>query len=371
MLETISCVLWLMIYCLYYKEIGNRSPHRLLLGAMCEQLRKLNTYQWMIMNILLTGASGFVGQKLVDHLLQHTDATLRLVARKTPMRDFDQRVEISSIVDIAVNTNWQDDLLDCNVVIHAAARVHVMNEHAQDPLGAYREINVTATMNLARQAASHGVKRFIYLSTIKVNGESTLAGQSFKSSDMALPQCAYSISKYEAEQGLLALAKESGMEVVILRPVLVYGPGVKGNFKTMMDWLNKGIPLPLGVVKNKRSFVSVRNLVDLITLCVTHPNAANQIFLVSDGQDLSTTELLKKMRKHFDKRIVLLSVPVWVLNGVAKLLDKQIFTERLCGSLQVDISKAHELLGWRPMTAVDDALSDTVAAYNDNKTKDL
>ncbi len=317
----------------------------------------------MMMNILLTGASGFIGQKLVDHLLQHTEAILKLAVRQKLLRHVDRRVTLSSIADISANTNWQEALFDCNVVIHAAARVHVMEEHAQDPLAAYREINVNATLNLARQAAHQGVKRFIYLSSIKVNGEATLAGKSFKSDDVALPQCAYSISKYEAEQGLFALAKETGMEVVIIRPVLVYGPGVNGNFKSMMDWLQKGIPLPLGVVNNKRSFVSVDNLVDLIRTCITHPRAANQIFLVSDGQDLSTTELLKKMRCYFDKRVILLPVPVWALNFAAKLLDKKIIVERLCGSLQVDISKASERLGWRPVVKVDDALRTTIEAY--------
>lgn len=312
------------------------------------------------MNILLTGSSGFVGQRLVDYLLEHTDASLRLVVRKIPSRNFNQRVTLGSVVDISVDTDWQDILLDCNVVIHAAARVHVMEEHAHDPLRAYREINVSGTLNLARQAAKQGVKRFIFLSSIKVNGEATANGKPFSPHDIALPECPYSISKYEAEQGLLALSKETGMEVVIIRPVLVYGPGVKGNFKTMMEWLQKGAPLPLGIVNNKRSFVSVNNLVDLITTCITHPRAANQIFLVSDGDDLSTTELLKKLRNLFDKRSILLPVPIWVLNGVARLLGKKVVADRLCESLQVDINKAHELLGWRPMAKVDDVLFSTV-----------
>ena len=161
----------------------------------------------------------------------------------------------------------------------------------------------------------------------------------------------------------MALAEETGMDVVIIRPVLVYGPGVKGNFRTMMEWLEKGIPLPLGRVHNKRSFVSVDNLVDLMITCIDHPRAANQIFLVSDGEDLSTTVLLRKLRRLLDKRMVLLPIPVWVLNSVSKLLGKQVYAERLCGSLQVDIGKARELLGWQPVASVDDVLQSTVEEY--------
>ena len=315
------------------------------------------------MNILLTGATGFVGQKLTDALLEQTDAALRLAVRKRIAGDFSHRVAVTTIDDISANTHWQDLLSDCQVVIHAAARVHVMQEHADDPLAAYRETNVAGTLNLARQAATQGVKRFIYLSSIKVNGELTPNGKPFNAEDKALPQCPYSISKHEAEQGLLALAEETGMDVVIIRPVLVYGPGVKGNFRTMMEWLEKGIPLPLGRVHNKRSFVSVDNLVDLMITCIDHPRAANQIFLVSDGEDLSTTVLLRKLRRLLDKRMVLLPIPVWVLNSVSKLLGKQVYAERLCGSLQVDIGKARELLGWQPVASVDDVLQSTVEEY--------
>lgn len=319
-----------------------------------------------MMNIVLTGGTGFVGQKLVDYLLKHTNDSLRLAVRQNPARKFDQRVSLSLIADISGTENWYDTLVDCKVIIHAAARVHVMDKHADNSLAAYRETNVDGTLNLARQAANQGVKRFIYLSSIKVNGEYTPIDQPFRADDVAMPQCPYSISKYEAEQGLLALAKETGLEVVILRPVLVYGPGVKGNFKHMMAWLQKGIPLPLGLIKNKRSFVSVDNLADLITTCITHPRAANQIFLVSDGVDLSTTELLKKIRTVFAKPVLLLPIPVWVLNSIAKLLGKQIIINRLCGSLQVDINKAYDLLGWKPKFTIDNVLLTTAKEYINN-----
>ncbi len=315
------------------------------------------------MNILLTGATGFVGQKLIDDLVARTDAQLRLAIRKKPSRDFCQRVTLTSIDDISANTNWQVVLEHCDVVIHAAARVHVMEEHADDPLAAYRETNVMGTLNLAQQSAHQGVKRFIYFSSIKVNGELTPNGKPFNADDEALPQCPYSISKYEAEQGLLALAEETGMEVVIIRPVLVYGPGVKGNFKTMMEWLQKGIPLPLGMVHNQRSFVSIDNLVDFVITCIEHPGAANQVFLVSDGDDLSTTVLLRKLRRLLDKKMVLVPIPVWALHRMAALAGKRVYAERLCGSLQVDIGKARELLNWQPVAKVDDALRATVDAY--------
>lgn len=315
------------------------------------------------MKILLTGSTGFVGRRLVDTLLENTAAQLQLVSRTIPVRDFGQRITGHLVGNVDGNTDWQAPLMDCHVVIHAAARVHIMEEHAEDPLAAYRETNVMGTLNLARQAAHQGVKRFIYLSSIKVNGELTANGKPFNADDEAQPQCPYSISKYEAEQGLLALAEETGMEVVIIRPVLVYGPGVKGNFKTMMEWLQKGIALPLGMVHNQRSFVSIDNLVDFVMTCIEHPSAVNQVFLVSDGNDLSTTVLLRKLRRLLDKKMVLVPIPVWALNRMAALAGKRVYAERLCGSLQVDIGKAHELLNWQPVVKVDDALRATVEAY--------
>lgn len=254
------------------------------------------------MKILVTGATGFVGQRLVDYLLEKTDVDLRLAVRAQPARTYGSRVTVQMISDISADTNWRESLLGCEVVIHAAARVHVMDETAENPLDTFRAINVDGTLNLAWQAAKAGAKRFIFISSIKVNGESTPQDKPFSVEDASIPSCPYSISKYEAEQGLLALAKESGMDVVILRPALVYGAGVKGNFQHMIQCLQKGFPLPLGRVQNKRSFVSVDNLVDLIVTCVAHPHAANQVFLVSDGHDLSTTELLQKLYRLLGKR---------------------------------------------------------------------
>ena len=214
-------------------------------------------------------------------------------------------------------------------------------------------------MNLARQAATAGVRRFIFISSVKVNGEVTSLGVPYTADAKAAPVDPYGISKMEAEQGLRLIAAETGMEVVIIRPVLVYGPGVKANFHSMMSWLHKGIPLPLGSIYNKRSLVALDNLVDLIVTCITHPAAANQTFMVSDGDDLSTTELLRSMGAALNKPARLLPVPSWVLEVGAVALGRRALSQRLCGSLQVDISKTRELLNWSPPVSVNEALSKT------------
>jgi nucleoside-diphosphate-sugar epimerase len=255
------------------------------------------------------------------------------------------------------------------VVVHAAARVHVMNEIASDALAEFRKVNVEGTLRLAKRAAESGVKRFIFISSIKVNGESTLPGKPFKADDTPAPVDPYGISKHEAEQALRQLARETGMEVVIIRPPLVYGPGVKANFLSMLRWLNKGIPLPLGAIRNQRSLVAIGNLVDLIITCIDHPAAANQTFLVSDGQDLSTTQLLRRLGNALGKKARLLPLPEWLLVAAAAVLRKQSVAQRICGSLQVDISKNRELLGWMPPINMDEAMRQTAGDYQDAQTK--
>lgn len=321
------------------------------------------------MKILLTGATGFIGQKLVRYLLEHTDATLQLAVRKQCDIGISdalniQRVGVITVGDISLEANWNSALTDCEVVIHAAGRVHVINEEAPDSLHAFREVNVEGTLKLARQAIEAGVRRFIFLSSIKVNGEYTQSGIPFGPDDEVMPEHPYSISKYEAEKGLMDLAEKSQMEVVIIRPPLVYGPGVKGNFLYMIHWLQKKTPLPLGALKNnRRSFVSVDNLVDFIATCVNHPKAANQIFLVSDDDDLSTTLLLRKIRRLLGNPIPLLPVPSWLLNSAAGMIKKRSEMMRLSGSLQVDISKSQKLLNWEPIESVDNALYRTIQDY--------
>lgn len=319
------------------------------------------------MRILMTGATGFVGRGLTPLLLQQGHEVTAAVRRVTT--DLDLRVTQVLINDLSGNQNWQSLLSERDTVIHSAARVHVMSDDSSDPLAEYRKTNVEGTLNLARQSAEAGVKRFLFISSVKVNGEGTTPGNPYRAESQPAPLDPYGISKMEAEQGLRALSTKTGMEVVIIRPVLVYGPGVQANFLNMMRWLYKGVPLPLGAIHNKRSLVALDNLVDLIVTCLSHPAAANQTFLVSDGEDLSTTILLRKMGTALGKPARLLSVPNWLLETCAMMLGKQALAKRLCGSLQVDISKTRELLNWTPPISVDEALCKTAKHFLELQTK--
>lgn len=271
--------------------------------------------------------------------------------------------------ELSQDYDWSRVLAGVDCIIHLAARVHVMTENAIDPLEEFRRLNVDATMSLALQAAQAGVRRFIFISSIKVNGEYTQPDKPFSSEDRADPKDYYGISKYEAEVALQRLAEKSGMEVVIIRPPLVYGPGVKANFMSMMQWLERGIPLPLGAVYNQRSLVAIDNLVDCIVTCLDHPNAANQTFLISDGEDLSTTQLLQRLGKALGKTARLIPVPVGLMTFSARLLGKGAVAQRLFGSLQVDSSKARDLLGWKPVVTVDEALRRTAEAFKSLQEK--
>jgi nucleoside-diphosphate-sugar epimerase len=256
-------------------------------------------------------------------------------------------------------TDWSAALCEVNVVIHLAARVHMMNDTSVDPLAEFRKVNVAGTLNLAQQAAKAGAKRFIFISSVKVNGEHTELGKPFTEVAAANPQDAYAISKFEAEQGLLQIAQQTGMEVVIIRPPLVYGAGVKANFASMMRVVKRGIPLPLGAIYNKRSFVYVENLVSLILCCIDHSAAANQTFLVSDGQDISTTELLRGCADALGVKARLLPIPQRLIEILAVIIGKREVAQRLCGNLQVDISKARTLLDWTPPISLADGLKAT------------
>lgn len=309
--------------------------------------------------IFVTGASGFVGRALVSRLA--AQRSLKVSSRQIT-GGFLENVEIVQ-AGLAADQDWSVVLAGVGAVIHCAARVHVMSEQSADPLAEFRRVNVDGTMALARQSATAGVRRFIFISSIKVNGEQTGPGVPYVADQLPNPEDPYGISKMEAEQGLRALATETGMEVVIIRPVLVYGPGVKANFLSMMRWLHNGVPLPFGDIHNSRSLVSLDNLVDLIVTCIDHPAAANQTFLVSDGEDLSTTELLRRMGAALGKPARLLPVPSRLLEVGAALLGKQSLAQRLCGSLHVDISKTRKLLGWSPPVSVDDALLRTATHF--------
>ena len=265
--------------------------------------------------------------------------------------------------EIVGTTNFSEALAGITTVVHLAARAHIMHDTAADPLTAFRAVNVEGTLNLARQAVELGVKRFVFVSSIKVNGEATKLGMPFSTDDLPAPLDPYGVSKMEAEQGLRQIAAETGMEAVIIRPPLVYGPGVKANFAAMMRWLQRGVPLPLGAIYNQRSLVALDNLVDLIVTCLTHPAAANQTLLVSDGEDVSTTELLRRMGQALGRPARLIPVPAGWLKLAATLVGKQDVAQRLCGSLQVDIEKTRQLLGWRPPQTLDQGLKKAAEGY--------
>lgn len=309
------------------------------------------------MKILVTGANGFVGSKLVNKFVTEERQIVGAFRELPIFYNENCGFEYVLVGNIDPNTDWKHALCGVQTVIHVAARVHVMNETEKDPITAFRHVNVAGTLNLARQAAVAGVHRFIFLSSIKVNGESTDIGQPFTADDEPAPLDPYGISKMEAEQGLRKLSFQTGMEVTIIRPSLVYGPGVKANFASMIRWLRQGVPLPLGsITKNRRSFVYVENLIDLISICVDHPNAANHTFLISDDEDVSTTTLLRRMARALRCPARLVWISPTLIKLSAKLIGKPKIADRLCGSLQVDISKTKELLGWKPKFTLEEGL---------------
>lgn len=313
------------------------------------------------MKILVTGANGFVGRALCGQLIQR-GGSVRAALRNTGILMENDVSDRFGVGDIGPNTNWEKGLVGVDCVIHLAARVHVMIDSASDPLTEFRRVNRDGTLRLAEQASLGGVRRFVYLSSIKVNGEET-TDTPFMANDTPCPLDSYGISKAEAEVQLLTLAADSEMEVVIIRPPLIYGPGVKANFHKMMGFVARGIPLPFGAIHNKRSFVSLDNLLDLIIVCLEHPAAANQIFLAGDGEDLSTTDLLKRLGVALGRPVRLVPVQQGMLATVMTVLGKRDLVQRLCGSLQVDISKARDVLGWRPPITVDEGLGKTAERF--------
>lgn len=317
-------------------------------------------------SVFLTGATGFVGGAVLRRLTSDGTAVTAALRKDGQMLD----LKVPSVEFECLETAaWAQSLRGIDVVVHCAARVHVMSDIENDPLTAFRKVNVQGTLNLAVQSVEAGVRRFVFISSIKANGEGTEPGKPYTSQDLPAPADPYGVSKLEAEKGLLALAAETGLEVVIIRPVLVYGPGVKANFLNMMHWLEKGIPLPFGAINNARSLVALDNLVDLIVTCIEHPAAANQTFLVSDGEDLSTTQLLRRMASALGLRACLLPVPGRWLSTAANLLGKRNLSQRLCGSLQVDIDSTRSLLQWTPPVSVDEALRAVAKHYLENKTQ--
>ena len=313
-------------------------------------------------SVLVTGASGFVGRALTSFLVS-SGHSVRAASRQPLLHAHVGGFESVMTGDLDQATDWTIALNGIDSVVHLAARVHVMQDHAVDPLAEFRRVNVLGTLQLARQAVDAGVRRFVFISSVKVNGEGTPTARPYTADDVPAPMDAYGVSKLEAEQGLLALAASTGLEVVIIRPVLVYGPGVRANFLKMMQWLDRGLPLPLGAIDNRRSLVSVNNLVSLILLCLEHPDAVNQVFLASDGEDMSTTALMRRTALALGKVARLVPVPEAVLTVAAGWLGKRDVAQRLCGSLQVDIAKTRRVLGWTPPLSVDAGLAQAAQDY--------
>lgn len=310
--------------------------------------------------ILVTGANGFIGRALCVALVGTRE--VRGAVRSLADGSFLKPSQVVS-VNLSPDFDWSDALKDVRSIVHCAARVHVMNEKVADPLEEFRRVNVAGTLNLARQAAAAGVRRFVFLSSIGVNGCETFA-QPFTATDKVAPHTPYAATKHEAEVALRVLASETGMEVVIVRPPLVYGPNAPGNFARLMKWLSSGIPLPLGAITaNRRSFVFLDNLVDLIVTCIDHPAVVNQTLLVSDDEDLSTAALLRRTRMALGRPARLIPVPVGLITLGAKLIGRPGISQRLCGSLQVDIGKTKTLLGWKPPISVDEGLRRTAARW--------
>jgi UDP-glucose 4-epimerase len=304
------------------------------------------------MKVLVSGANGFVGRALCGHLHTHGHAAIPAVRRASGLAG-----EVV-VGDMNGTNDWMAALDGCEAVVHLAARVHVMNDGTQDPLAHYRVTNTEATLNLARQAAQARVKRFVFISTIKVNGEGRDAP--YRETDAPAPEDAYAISKWEAEQGLLRIAADTGLEVVILRPPLVYGPGVKANFLRLMQLVKKSWPLPLAAIRNRRSFLYLGNFVDAIRLCVEHPAAAGQTFLLDDGEAVSTPELIRAVAQAMERPARLLGVPVRVLEFMGALLGKRAAVSRLTGSLWVDSSFIRSRLNWTPPYSMEAGLAATV-----------
>ena len=307
--------------------------------------------------VLVTGASGFVGSALCSHLVSldfNTVATvLNLPNAHVPRGD----CRITTKLDAA--TDWHDALAGVQTVIHCAARVHVMRDHAQYPLTEFRRINTLGTETLARAAARSEVKRLVFLSSIKVNGESTLLVSPFDEASPAKPQDSYAISKWEAEQALTRVSAETGLEVVVLRCPLVYGPGVKGNLLRLLQAVDQGIPLPLALANNRRSLIYLDNLTDAIATCLTHPAATGKTYLVSDGEDVSTAELISRITWSLGKPSRLWSCPLGLIELAGRMTGKSDEIARLLGSLCIDSSKIHGELDWTPPYTLEQGLAET------------
>ncbi len=309
------------------------------------------------MKVLVTGATGFVGRRLCERMMADGWQVRGAVRSAEQAAKLTAGVEVVQIESIGADTDWSKALAGADAVIHLAARVHVMNDFVADPLAAFREVNVAGTERLARMAATTGVKRFVYISSVKVNGEG--CEKSFTERDIPAPEDPYGVSKWEAEQVLHTVAEDTGLEVVILRPPLVYGPGVKANFLSLLKLLDRAIPLPLSSINNLRSFIYVGNFVDAIITCINHPKAAGQTYLVSDGEDVSSPELIMRVADALGKPVRLFPFPPALMRFAGKLTGKAAAVDRLLGSLVVDSSKIRRELNWKPPYTMEEGLRET------------
>lgn len=314
------------------------------------------------MRVLVTGANGFVGRVMCESLTANGHVVVPAVRRVSGL------IGATVVGNISGATDWTAALTGCNAVVHLAARVHMMNDGEENTLALYRATNLDATLNLARQAAEAGVKRFVFISTVKVHGEgfphprpfSKLEGKAYVETDAAAPKDGYAISKWEAEQGLADIARQTGLEVVVLRPPLVYGPGVGANFLRLTQAVERGLPLPFGAIRNRRSLLYLGNFIHAIRLCIEQPAAAGQTFLLDDGQPVSTPGLIHALACAMGRAARLLAVPVWMLEAAGSLLGRRAAVARLTGSLVVDSSAIRSRLGWTPLFTMQQGLAETV-----------
>jgi nucleoside-diphosphate-sugar epimerase len=309
-------------------------------------------------NILVTGATGFVGSALIKRLMQENNKLTATVMAGEDAGHLPAAVKLVTVEPLSDSSNFTNALQNIDIVIHLAARVHIMRESATDPLHEFRKANLHGTVCLARQAAKAGVKRFVFMSTIGVNGDNS-GEVPYRESDRPNPHNPYSVTKFEAERALEEISKQTGMEVVILRAPLVYGPGNPGNFLFLLRVISKGIPLPLGAVTNKRSLIYVENLVNALATCAKHSAAAGSTYFVSDGEDVSTPELIRFTAKALGVSVRIFSVPASLINFAGSLTGKSATVNRLLGSLTVDSSKIRRELGWKPPFSMEEGLSET------------
>lgn len=319
--------------------------------------------------ILVTGANGFIGSAMFRRLASRGVPVRGVVRDPAAMSTIPGLDDLAAVGSMGAGVDWQPVLKDVKVVLHLAARAHIMKDTVKDPLAAFRLVNTEGAVKLARQASECGVRRLVFVSTIKVNGETSGPDNPFTPHDIPRPSDPYAISKQEAENALWEISTRSGMEVVVVRPPLVYGPGVKGNFLRLLSWVDRGTPLPLGAVDNRRSLIGLGNLVDFLERCIGHPDAAGETFLVSDGHDLSTPGIIELMARSFGKKPRLAKIPVPVLQTLARVAGKSKEWDRLCGSLVVDSTHARRKLDWEPPVSVQTGFNETADWFHRRQIK--